>query len=131
MTKTESDGAQRDIVFGASASGSGMKLWRNNVGVLIDRDGRPVRFGLANDSKALNEALKSGDLIGWTPRDCPHCGRWRAAVFTSIEAKREGWQWKGTNREVAQAAWAELVLKSGGMACFATCWEDVRRLWSV
>jgi hypothetical protein len=49
------------------AGRKGVKLWRNNVGVLEDERGVPVRYGLANDSKQLNTAIKSGDLIGWRP----------------------------------------------------------------
>ena len=39
------------------AARAGTRLWRNNVGVLEDKTGRPVRSGLANDSKALNGML--------------------------------------------------------------------------
>src|SRR5690242_17560516 len=48
-----------------AAPARGFRLFRNNVGVLTDDRGVPVRYGLANDSKALNKALKSSDLIGW------------------------------------------------------------------
>ena len=49
------------------ASKLGWRLWRNNVGVLKDERGVPIRFGLANTSKAVNGELKSGDLIGIRP----------------------------------------------------------------
>src|ERR1700677_1701677 len=49
------------------AARKNIRLWRNNVGVLQDETGRPVRYWLANDSKALNEKIKSGDLVGWRP----------------------------------------------------------------
>ena len=45
-----------------AASELGWRVFRNNVGVLRDDRGVPVRFGLANDSKSLNEQIKSGDL---------------------------------------------------------------------
>ena len=45
-----------------AASGQGWFLNRNNVGVLKDVTGRPVRYGLANDTKGKNKVLKSGDL---------------------------------------------------------------------
>ena len=45
------------------AAKKGVKLWRNNVGVLSNEEGGYVRYGLANDSKRLNEAVKSSDLI--------------------------------------------------------------------
>lgn len=105
----------------------GMTLWRNNVGVLQDARGVPVRFGLANDSKRLNESFKSGDLIGWrrltiTPA---HVGA-VVAQFTSIECKPEGWRYAGTEREQAQARWAALVLADGGAATFASKEGDVK-----
>lgn len=103
------------------AAGTGVRLWRNNVGVLQDVNGRPVRYGLANDTKALNARLKSADLIGWRrvligPH---HVGR-VIAQFVSRECKRTGWTYTGTEHEEAQARWAELVTVDGGDACFAT-----------
>ena len=49
------------------ASKLGWRLWRNNVGVLMDSRGVPVRFGLANDSAGVNKIIKSADLIGIRP----------------------------------------------------------------
>lgn len=99
----------------------GVKLFRNNVGALQDQTGRLVRYGLANDTAALNGRLKSGDLIGWrsvtiTPA---HVGR-TIAQFVSRECKPPGWKYAGTDREVAQSRWAEMVTLAGGDACFAT-----------
>lgn len=103
------------------AAQRGAYLFRNNVGVLQDENGRPVRYGLANDSKALNERLKSSDLIGFrrltiTP---DMVGR-DVAQFMSREVKARGWTWTGSPREQAQANWINLVLANGGDACFAT-----------
>ena len=103
------------------APGAGVKLWRNNVGVLRDDTGRPVRYGLANDSPALNARIKSADLIGWrrvviTPA---HVGQ-AIAQFVSRECKPSGWRYAGTDREQAQAKWAAMVTLDGGDACFAT-----------
>lgn len=103
------------------APAAGVKLWRNNVGVLLDVNGRPVRYGLANDSKALNERLKSADLIGWrrvqiTPA---HVGT-TIAQFVSRECKPSGWTYRGDAHEEAQARWAKLVTLDGGDARFAT-----------
>ena len=97
------------------------RLWRNNVGVLEDLTGRPVRYGLANDSAALNRELKSADLIGWrrvliTPA---HVGL-VIAQFVSRECKPADWRFTGTEREQAQARWAELVNCDGGHALFVT-----------
>ena len=98
-----------------------MRLWRNNVGVLMDKNDRPVRFGLANDSKALNGRLKSGDLIGWRRVEIrpEHVGR-ILGQFVSVECKESGWRYTGDEHEQAQARWASLVVADGGYARFAT-----------
>lgn len=103
------------------APAKGVTLWRNNVGVLTDINGRPVRFGLANDSKQLNEVLKSSDLIGWRPVliTPAHVGT-TIAQFVSRECKEPGWIYRGTDREVAQKAWLDLVAGAGGDSAFAT-----------
>lgn len=125
------DGGPGRVVPGASeaavqsqarvvASRMGWRVWRNNVGVYNDPEtGAYVRFGLANDSAAVNRACKSADLIGVRPvviRD-EHVGH-TIGQFVSIECKAAGWRWSGTEREVAQAAWARLVQSLGGHAVF-------------
>jgi hypothetical protein len=97
------------------------RLHRNNVGVLKDESGRPVRFGLANDSRQLNEVLKSSDLIGWRPVliTPEHVGR-TIAQFVSIECKAPGWIYRGTDREKAQKQWLDLVNQDGGLGFFST-----------
>jgi len=103
------------------ASRKGLYLFRNNVGALEDRSGRLVRYGLANDTKQMNETLKSGDLIGWRPVliQPQHVGH-TVAQFISREVKAPGWQYTGAARESAQLAWANLVNSRGGDAAFAT-----------
>ena len=82
----------------AEASRAGCVLWRNNVGAL---DG--VRYGLANDSRAMNQLHKSADLVGIEPVLITQAmvgsvvGR-----FLAREVKRPGWTWTGTEREQAQ-----------------------------
>ncbi len=99
----------------------GVYLTRNNVGALTDKYGRLIRYGLANSSKAENERIKSADLIGWrTVTITPDMVGRRIAQFLSREAKAPGWHYTGTDREVAQKAWADLVNAAGGDACFAT-----------
>ena len=36
------------------AAQQGIRMWRNNVGVLKDDRGIPIRYGLANESKKMN-----------------------------------------------------------------------------
>lgn len=103
------------------AARKGVFLLRNNVGVLLDQRGVPVRFGLANESKAENAHIKSSDLIGWRPVVITqaHVGS-TIAQFVSREVKHVGWRWRGDDHEQAQLRWLMLVLLSGGDAAFAT-----------
>lgn len=103
------------------ASHKGVRLFRNNVGAMIDSRGVPIRYGLANDSKQVNEAIKSADLIGWKsviikPEHIGQC----FAVFVSRECKKVGWHYTGDHHEQAQLAWAQLVTSAGGDAAFCT-----------
>jgi hypothetical protein len=103
------------------AARAGLRLFRNNVGVLTDVTGRPVRYGLANDSKQVNEVVKSGDLIGWRPVKIePHHVGTTIAQFVSRECKRAGWHYTGDRREEAQLNWLLLVNAAGGDATFCT-----------
>lgn len=88
----------------------GWYLWRNNSGAFEDVNGRWVRYGLANDSKNVNEVLKSSDLIGFD----------NTGTFVAAECKPEGWVYSGTAREVAQLNFIELVKRNGGRAGFIT-----------
>lgn len=101
------------------AGKAGVKLWRNNVGVLKDTRGVPVRYGLANDSHNLNALVKSADLIGWRrvliTQDM--VGSYIAQIY-SRECKHPNWSWTGSDREEAQLRWAMMILLDGGNACF-------------
>ena len=98
----------------------GARLFRNNVGQLLDPNGRPVRYGLANDSKALNQQLKSSDLIGWKPTlITPDMVGGVFAQFVSIEMKADGWRFRATDdRAVAQRRWLKMIEADGGIAGF-------------
>lgn len=104
------------------ASRYGLRVWRNNVGAFHDAErGVHVRFGLANDSPAVNARIKSADLIGIRPRLIhPEDVGKRFGQFVSFECKHAGWKYTGTDREQAQANWANLVLSLGGDARFIT-----------
>ncbi len=86
-------------------------MFRNNTGVLQDRNGRPVQFGLAKGS---------ADLIGWRTRLITEdmVGQ-QVAVFTSIEVK------SATGRlRPEQQQWLEVVQKAGGIAGVARSVDD-------
>jgi hypothetical protein len=105
-----------------AASRRGWRLWRNNVGAYTDPDsGSFVRYGLANDSSALNARVKSSDLVGIAPRViAPGDVGTLIGQFCSFEVKREGWKYAGTDREVAQLAWITHVESMGGRAAFVS-----------
>jgi len=106
----------------------GMRLWRNNNGACMDDTGRLIRYGLANDSQRMSARVKSSDLIGITPHMIgpQDVGR-LVGIFTSIEVKRPGWVYKGTDREKAQLAWLQVVQSLGGRAHFAASPADLTR----
>ena len=103
------------------AARKGVRLFRNNVGALIDSRGVPVRYGLANESKGVNQSIKSADLIGWRPVliGPQHVGQ-VIGQFVSRECKKVGWHYTGDDHEQAQLAWAQLVTSGGGDAAFCT-----------
>lgn len=93
------------------AASKGYFLTRNNKGVLPDRRGVPVRFGLMNESSAQDKVCKSGDLIGIRPLTItPDLVGTVVGQFVSVEVKRPG----GVIHP-AQHAWAALVRKRGGL----------------
>lgn len=101
------------------ASQQGARLWRNNVGVMFNDVGVPVRFGLCNESAAMNKQMKSSDLIGITPIviTSQYVGQ-TLGVFTAYEVKRGDWSYKGNKREIAQLNFIQLVSTMGGIARF-------------
>ena len=118
--KPGSEAYQQSLVR-LEAHSVGLNLFRNNDGSLLDTRGVPVRYGLANESKEQNEAVKSADLIGIHPVTIgpQHMGR-TIGQFISIEMKHEGWTYKGDKHEAAQLAWANFILSKGGYAAFCT-----------
>jgi len=103
------------------ASEKGLRLWRNNVGALPDQRGVWVRYGLCNESKVVNQRIKSADLIGIRPiRITPqHIGQ-LIGQFVSREVKAPSWTMRPSDPHTeAQLHWAELIASLGGDACFA------------
>lgn len=92
-------------------------LFRNNIGAGVLKNGSFVRWGLGNDSTAVNEKFKSADLVGW---ECiqitPEMVGGYVARFLSVECKALRWKFSGTAEEMAQVAWATLVNAQGGRA---------------
>lgn len=114
MTR-KSEGAVMDRVR-IEATRRLWRLYRNNVGAVIDSRGVPVRFGLANDSSAANAVVKSADLIGWRSLTItPDMVGKTFAQFVSVECKGEGAR-TDPKRLAAQQAWANLVNTGGGYA---------------
>ena len=80
-----------------------VRLWRNNTGTLLDRQGRPVTFGLCKGSS---------DLIGLRSVTIgpKHVGQ-TLAVFAAVEVKAP----KGRTT-AEQGAFIEQVTAMGGLA---------------
>jgi hypothetical protein len=118
---TSEAGAQ--VAVRLEASRRGDVLWRHNVGALPDANGRWLRFGLANDTPAMNLKIKLGDLIGIKTHVVTLADLGKThGLFYMREVKKPGWKWPRTPtaREVAQRAGIELVLSRGGDAAFTT-----------
>ncbi len=102
------------------ASKKGLRVWRNNVGGAYTEDGSFLRYGLANDSKRMNESIKSSDLIGVRPVviERSHLGH-TIGQFVAREVKEAAWEYTGDKREKAQLKFLQLVTSLGGDAAFA------------
>ncbi len=109
-----------------NASKAGARLWRNNIGAGVLEDGSFIRWGLANDSKAMNERIKSHDLVGIKPVLITR-GMVGTVIgqFMSREAKPAASRYVGSPHELAQMAWADLINRMGGDARFANRGDEV------
>lgn len=112
------------------AAQHGLEAWRNNTGVLLNQNGVPVRYGLANDSASLNKTTKSSDLIGIRPITItPEMVGKTIGVFMAVETKRPGWVYSPTDpHSFAQNNFHDIVRRAGGLAGFATNVQEFRRI---
>ena len=103
------------------ASRQGIITFRNNSGVLKNERGVPIRFGLSNESAAVNKMCKSSDLIGIKPVVVTQAmvGT-TVGVFWAREIKEPLWKYTGGEREQAQKRFIDLINQHGGDAAFAT-----------
>jgi hypothetical protein len=91
------------------------RLFRNNTGTLLDRNGRPVQFGLCRGSS---------DLIGLrSVTVTPEMVGQRLAVFSAIEVKAP----RG-RLTAEQEAFLAMVLEMGGLAGVARSVEEAEGL---
>jgi hypothetical protein len=120
-TDDGSESRQQSLVRLEAAQRRNVYLFRNNVGAGTLDNGSFVRWGLANDSEAMNKSVKSADLIGFrskmiTQQDVGTV----LAQFVSRECKRADWRWTNTPENHAQLKWAALVNTHGGDAAIVT-----------
>ena len=101
------------------ASQLGGVFWRNNLGAAYLKDGTFLRYGLANDTPAMNKRVKSSDLIGVRPTlvTAEMVGS-TVGIFWAREVKAADWRNSGTDRELAQARFIDIVNGMGGDAAF-------------
>lgn len=117
-TKGVSEAAVQSAVR-LEAAQVGARLWRNNVGALVDKRGVPIRYGLCNENAALNKRVKSADLIGIKPvLITQDMVGGTIGQFVSREVKKVGWHWSGNDHERAQLAFLEMVVALGGDGAF-------------
>lgn len=105
----------------------GWRLWRNNIGAGELANGDFIRWGLCNESRAMNKNLKSSDLVGIRPVQITeaHVGE-TIGQFCGIEIKKGDWMYSGDEHEQAQNRWMMLVRKLGGYAKFVNNVNDVK-----
>lgn len=103
------------------ASDKGAWLLRNQVGACMDDRGRQIRFGLANDSKQMNQQIKSCDLIGIKPVliTPDHVGS-LIGQFMGREVKKADWKFNPNDeRAVAQLRFMNRAWSLGADVAFA------------
>lgn len=113
------------------AARAGKLMFRNNSGAFQDPSGRWVRFGLGNDSVALNKEFKSPDLIGVSPYLVTERDFGRVVgIATAFEIKHGNWFFTGDERETAQENFMREWRKHGGFAGFVSHQSQIHRICS-
>lgn len=116
-----SESRQQSLVRLEAAQKRTVYLFRNNVGACTTDTGSFVRYGLANDTPAMNAAVKSADLIGFRSKLIVAADVGTVlAQFVSREVKRANWHWTDTPENFAQLKWAALINTHGGDAAICT-----------
>ena len=111
MTEQTEHEIQQRIRLACAGPGQEVRLWRNNVGRLIDAQGRLVTFGLCPGS---------ADLIGYVPVTItPEMVGMRLAVFAGVEVKRPGG--RATSQ---QLQWLGAAQAAGSRAGIATSVDE-------
>lgn len=94
----------------------GVRVWRNNIGLArYNVKGKTwcVKYGVGGNG--------GSDLLGFMPITItPEMVGKRVAVFVAVETKRE----KGGKKTDAQQAFIDNIVAFGGLAGFASKWED-------
>tara|TARA_R110000868_G_scaffold85098_1_gene239605 strand:- start:74 stop:433 length:360 start_codon:yes stop_codon:yes gene_type:complete len=92
-----------------------VRLWRNNVGRLLDQHGRMVTFGLCPGS---------ADLVGFrTVTITPDMVGQTVAVFAAVEVKAPSGR-----PTPQQTAWIDHVTAAGGLAGIARSVEEAQSI---
>jgi len=120
----------QDEVRLAAASVS-MRLLRNNRGMFTNEYGRPVRFGLGNESSKDKDFLSSDEIGGTMVTITPEMVGKKVFIFTAIEVKPKGFKmraFKPGTREHGQLKFLEWVVSMGGFGGFATSADDLRAI---
>jgi hypothetical protein len=101
-----------------ACSNDDVRLFRNNTGMLQDRNGTYVRYGLCPGS---------ADLIGWKSVTITHdmVGK-QFARFVSIEVKS-----KNAPLRPEQLAWKMAVQGAGGIAGVARSSQEAKEILGV
>lgn len=110
-----------DSLIMLEAADKDVLLMRNNVGACQDKTGRMIRYGLLNESKQMNERIKSPDRIGIKRvLITPEMVGGTIGQFIAREIKKQDWTGRTLSpHEEAQLRCLQLFASYGADACFA------------